>query len=240
MAKIAQIIRQASQQAGIYTAEGDAVPGDIYAPMYQMLVDIVRELNTQNAISFGKATLEISVIGRKITFKPYTDAELAIIAGGGSIDITDRVVDFIPDVAPSLYLRTTPLQMLSYVDILKYNIESAPEYYAFNRLVDSAEMLINANGRNEQFTILYNIPITIDAQPFGDVHIPPTFDRFLIAKLVEAAAGHYQFQETQAIARMRVSDLGAGLATNNTANEPITADRWGALNKFRTRNPGRF
>jgi hypothetical protein len=240
VAKIAHIIRQAAQQTGVYTAEGDAVPGDIYAPMFEMLVDIVRELNTQNAISFGKGMIDLAVSGRKITFKPYTTAEQAIIDGGGSVDITDRVVTITPDIAPAIYLQNNPLLMLSYVEIIKYKSDSSPEFYAFNRLIDSAEILLNAPGGGENFTIAYNIPITIDSEPFGDVQIPPTFDRFLIAKLVEAAAGHYQFQETQAIARMRVSDLGAGLATNNTANAPISADRWGALNRYRTRNPGRF
>lgn len=233
MAKIAYIIREAAQKVGVYTAEGDAVPGDIYLPMYNMLRDIISELNSQNAISFGKELITTTITGDTITFQPYTAAEQAIIDGGGSVDITDRIVTILPDVAPDVYVDSVKCLLLSYSDLLALQNVYMPEWYAFNRKIDKAEILFPTEIKGKSVKILHNIPLRIDDAPYGDVHVPETYVRFVIAKLIASAAQHFQFEETAMMARMQVSDLGAGLATNNMASKPIKANLHTALNKFR-------
>lgn len=232
MANIASIVKKALKDTGIYVSEGDSVPGDYYIPAVEMLRDVISELNTQSAIQFSQSSTIVEVTGNKLTFKKYTEEELAIIAAGGTVDITDRLVDFVPLINPIVYINGSHLDFVSYRDILDCSQAGIVTCYTFNVGKDYSEIIFNGNVSG-LVTILRTVPIEIDDEPFGEVHIPDAFVHFLVTKLAESVAIRYQFSETASIFAQKADRTGNILANNNTSRRPINRNLIAGLNRFR-------
>lgn len=233
MAKIAHIIKKSLKDIGVYVSEGDSVPADLFNPILGLLRDIIAELNSQSAIQFEQSSSIVSVQGSKLTFKLYTEAEQAIIDGGGTVDITDRLVDFVPITNPIVYKDGFHLEFVSYRDLLDRQEVSRATCYAFNIGKDYSEVVFNAPVGGS-ITLLRSVPIQIDKEPYGDVHIPDSYVHYLVTKLSEAAAIHYQFHETASIFAQKSERTGNILA-NNAASRKVVVNRniLTGLNKFR-------
>lgn len=231
MSKIAHIIKKALKDTGIYVSEGDSVPADYYNPTFEMLKDVIAELNTQSAITFSQQNDDIVVEGNKLTFKKYTEAEQAIIDGGGTVDITDRMVDFVPLTNPIVYNKGYHLDFVSYRDLIDRKSDCL-ECYAFNLGTDYSELIFNANVGGD-LSILRNIPIDIDDEPYGDVHVPDAYVHYLVTKLSESVAIRYQFMETASIFAQKGERTGNILAQSNTSKRPVKLNLLAGLNRYR-------
>lgn len=232
MAFTTHIIRKALQNAGIWVSEAEEVPGDYLVPCMGMLQDIVAELNAQSAIVFEQTITETTLVGNSLTFKPYTEAEQLIIDGGGTVDITDRLTDFIPVQAPSgVTVNGVPLRMVSISDMALLDTSSAISAYSFQVSSDSAKMLFDGTGGTLKF--VRNKPISIDDEITGEVHVPPAYDHFLVTKLAEAASLRYQFSESASLFAQKGKAQGNALANNVVSNRPIPHKTAKNLNRFR-------
>lgn len=231
MALIAHIIKKALKDTGIYVSEGDSVPADYFNPTLDMLRDVIAELNTQTAIIFSQQSDTVNVAGDKLTFKVYTEAEQAIIDGGGTVDITDRLVDFVPVTNPIVYLNGYHLDYVSYRDLMDRTGGSA-SCYTFNIGKDYSEIIFNSNVSGE-IKILRNVPIEIDDEPYGEVHVPDSYVHYIVTKLSESVAIRYQFTETASIFAQKGDRTGNILANNNTSRKPVNRNLIAGLNRFR-------
>lgn len=231
MALIASIIKKALKDTGIYLTEGDSIPSDYFNPTLEMLRDVIAELNTQTAIIFSQQSDNVSVTGNKLKFKKYTESEQAIIDGGGTVDITDRLVDFVPLSNPLVYSNGYHLDFVSYRDLLDRSSENCT-CYTFNVGHDFSEIIFNANVAGT-ITILRNVPIEIDNEPYGEVHIPDSYVHYLVTKLAESVAIRYQFTETASIFAQKGERTGNILANNNVNRRPVNINLMAGLNKFR-------
>lgn len=232
MAFTTHIVRKALQNAGIWVSEAEEVPGDYLVPCIGMLQDIIAELNAQSAIVFEQTITETTLVGSSLTFKPYTEAEQLIIDGGGTVDITDRLVDFIPVQAPGgVTVNGNPLRMVSVSDLALLDSTSAISAYAFQVSSDSSKMLFDGEGCTLKF--VRNKPITMDDEITGEVHVPPAYDHFLVTKLAEAASLRYQFSESASLFAQKGKAQGNALANNVVSNRPIPHKTIKNLNRFR-------
>ena len=232
MAFTTHIVRKALQNAGIWVSEAEEVPGDYLVPCFGMLQDITAELNAQSAIVFEQTITETTLVGSSLTFKPYTEAEQLVIDGGGTVDITDRLVDYIPVQAPSgATCNGVPLRMVSVSDLALMDSSSAISAYAFQVSSDSAKMLFDGEGGTLKF--VRNKPISMDEEITGEIHVPPAYDHFLVTKLAEAASLRYQFSESASLFAQKGKALGNALANNAVANRPIPHKTAKNLNRFR-------
>lgn len=231
MAQIAQLIKKALKDTGIFISEGDSIEADYFNPTLEMLRDVVAELNTQTAIIFSQQSDVVKVTGNKLTFKKYTEAEQAIIDGGGTVDITDRLVDFVPLSNPIVYSDGYHLDFVSYRDLLDKSSDTL-SCYTFNVGKDFSEIIFNANVAGS-ITILRNVPIEIDDEPYGEVHIPDSYVHYLVTRLAESVAIRYQFTDTASIFAQKGERTGNILANNNVNRKPVNRNLIAGLNKFR-------
>lgn len=232
MALTSHIIKKALKDTGIYVSEGDSVPGDYYNPCFDLLKDLVSELNSQTAIQFEQQVDNYAMAGYKLTFKEYTEEERAIITSGGTVDITDRFVDFVPITLPKVYINGYHLEHISYRDLLDRLSDSIPEYYAFNIGNDYSELIFNAPVANT-ITLLRNVPIRLDEEPFGNLYVPDAYVHYIVTRLSEMVAIRYQFMETASIFAQKGEKTGNILTNNNASRKPVKRNLVTGLNKFR-------
>lgn len=231
MASITHIIKSALKDAGIYLSEGDSVPADYLNPCFDILKNVINELNAQTSIIFSQKRDDVNVVGDKLTFKKYTEDEQAIIDGGGSVDITDRLIDFVPCTNPVVYYNGYHLNFVSYRDLID-NASSELCAYTFNVDYDSSEIIFNAPVCG-QISILRNVPIEMDEEPFGDLYVPKPYEHYIITKLTEAVALRFQDKEGASIYAQKADKKETTLANNNTSRKPVKMNLMAGLNKFR-------
>lgn len=230
MSQTAQIIKKSLKDVGLIISETETVPGEYYAPAFEILKDLIAELNTQSAIIFSQQSDVVSVGSNKLIFKPLNETEQSIIDGGGTVDLTGRLIDFIPLTNPIVYYKGSVLDYASYRDLLNMPT-SHVMCYAFNIAEDYSEIIFNAPV--DSITLLRNVPIVIDDEPYGDVHIPKAYEHFLITKLSEALAIRYQFAESASMFAQKAERTGNILATNATSRRPVRRNLMAGLNKFK-------
>lgn len=233
MALISHIIKKSLKDVGVYVSEGDSVPADLFNPTLEMLRDLIAELNSQTAIQFEQSNDDTYVQGNKLTFKEYTEAEQAIIDGGGTVDITDRLVDFVPITNPVVFKDGFHLDFVSYRDLLDRRDSTSVSCYAFNLGKDYSELIFNVPVGGT-ISILRSVPIVIDDEPFGEVHIPDAYVHYIVTRLSEMVAIRYQFTETASIFAQKGERTGNILA-NNVASRKVVVKRnlVTGLNRFR-------
>lgn len=234
MAYITHIVRKALQNAGIYVSEGEEVPGDYLNPCIEMLQDIVAELNAQSAIVFEQAIVSRTLHGDTLTFKKYTDEELAVIDGGGTVDITDRIVDYVPVQYPTgLTVDDNKLRFASLSDVSLSQNGSTYTCYAFQTLSNEARVVFDSPLKGATVKFVVNKPIVIDEDLTGELHVPPAYDHMIVTRLAEAASLRYQFTESASLFAQKGKVQSDALANNVTSSRPLKHKTQNNLNRFR-------
>ena len=230
MLLISEIIEEAVKDVGIYKSAGSSVPGKHYNTALRKLRSIISELNLQSDIAFGVEETEANVTGDRIRFKPLTEAEQAIIDGGGTIDTTDRLTDFKPVTAPVIFIDGVQLRLVNYKDIITYRKLNEVSTYAFNVTPTESQVVFPKGGITVR--IVRNIPITIDEDSFGYVHVDPSFKMYLANKLAEELAIEYKFTEELDIYEKKANDSRMKITRSNAQWNPQYHDFWAGINKF--------
>jgi hypothetical protein len=219
MLSTALVIRNAAQDIGLYVSEGDAVPGDIYAKLFECLKQVVAELNTQSAISFGQEIVDVSVDGDKLTF--------SLDPGPDTLEVPP------PVLAPTVFLGGQQLVQLRIEDVLGSDSTTVGSF-AFNILANGdSELIFNKSIDGRTLKVIYRPKITVDEQPYGNISVPSHYQHYLVTKLAEIGARAFQFYETAQELERKANNSGAILGNNNVSHEPINFNLRKALNKFR-------
>lgn len=234
MAYITHIVRKALQNAGIWVSEEEEVPGDYLVPCQGMLQDLVAEMNAQSAIVFEQGIENMSVQGDTLYFRKYTEAEQAIIDGGGTVDITDRIVSYVPVQYPTgVTLDGAKLRFVSISDLAQAQTESTVTCYAFQTMAGEARVLFNAPVNNSTVKFVVNKPIEMDDEITGEIHVPPAYDHLFVTRLAEAASLRYQFTESASLFAQKGRAQANALANNVTSSRPLMHKTAQNLNRFR-------
>ena len=230
MILISEIIEEALKDVGIYKHAGSSPHGKDYNSALRKLRSIINELNLQSDIAFGVEETNADVVGDRLRFKPLTDDEKAIIDGGGTVDLTDRLTDFKPTTAPVVYIDDVQLRLVNYKDLIKYRKLNGANVYAFNVTPTEAQIVFPKGGM--KVTIVRNIPITIDEDNFGYVHVDPSFKMYMANKLAEELAIEYKFMDELSIYEKKASDSRMKITRGNATFNPQYHDFWAGIEKF--------
>ena len=234
MAYITHIVRKALQNAGIYVSEGEEVPGDYLVPCHSMLQDIVAEMNAQSAIVFEQGIVSMVIQGDTLTFKKYTEAEQAIIDGGGTVNLTDRIVDYVPVQYPTgLTVDDNKLRFASLSDVSLSQNGSTYTCYAFQTLSNEARVVFDSPLKGATVKFVINKPIEIDEDLIGEIHVPAAYDHLMVTKLAEAASLRYQFTESASLFAQKGKVQSDALANNVTSSRPLKHKTQNNFNRFR-------
>lgn len=234
MAFITHIVRKALQNAGIWVSEEEAVPGDYLVPCQGMLQDIVAEMNAQSAIVFEQGIENLPVQGDTLYFREYSEAEQAVIDGGGTVDITDRIVSYVPVQYPTgVTLNGDKLRFVSISDLAQAQGDSTATCYSFQKLAGESRVLFNAPVNNATVKFVVNRPIKMDDEPTGELHVPPAYDHLFVTRLAEAASLRYQFTESASLFAQKGRAQADALANNVTSSRPLKHKTQNNLNRFR-------
>lgn len=230
MLLISEIIEEAVKDVGIYKSAGSSVPGKHYNTALRKLRSIIGELNLQSDIAFGVEETELALVGDRVRFKPLTEAEQAIIDAGGTVDLTDRLTDFKPLTAPVLFIDDVQLRLVNYKDIITYRKLNDVSTYAFNVTPTESQAVLPKGGVTVR--IVRNIPITIDEDSFGYVHVDPSFKMYIANKLAEELAIEYKMLDELQMYEKKASDSRMKITRSNAQWNPQYHDFWTGINKF--------
>ena len=102
--------------------------------------------------------------------------------------------------------------------------------YAFNVTPTESQAVLPKSGVTVR--IVRNIPITIDEDSFGYVHVDPSFKMYIANKLAEELAIEYKFTEELEIYEKKASDSRMKITRSNAQWNPQYHDFWAGINKF--------
>ena len=230
MILISEIVEEALKDVGIYKQAGASPHGKHYNSALRKLRSIINELNLQSDIAFGVEETNVDVVGDRLRFKPLTEDEQAIIDGGGTIDLTDRLTDFKPTTAPIVYIDGAQLRLVNYKDLIMYRKLNGVNVYAFNVTPTESQIVFPKGGI--KVTIVRNIPITIDDDNFGYVHVDPSFKMYMANKLAEELAIEYKFMDELSVYEKKANDSRMKITRGNATFNPQYHDFWAGIEKF--------
>ena len=104
--------------------------------------------------------------------------------------------------------------------------------YAFNVAADYSEVIFNTNVAGT-LNILRTVPIRMDDDSYGNIHVPEPYNHFIITKLAESLAVRFKFMENASVFAQKSARMGEVLANNNTSRRPIKQNLLVGLSKFR-------
>lgn len=207
-----QIVHRAAEAVGLKDFNSEGMEGDDFRKVFLALQDAIRSLNGDPSLIFGAQKLNVSVSGDTLTFKPYSKEELAVIAGGGAVDITDRVVDARPTVAPAVYIGESRCQNVDPLELPRYGDRYT---YAWNPDWDQDQILFAAPV-NGDVCVAYRKPVPIPAAPNEEVKVPERFHEYLILTLAVSLATKLGLTESlQPLMRSLALETSRVTASNN-------------------------
>lgn len=211
------IVNRASEALGLKDFNSESMEADDFRKVFLSLQDSIRSMNADPSLTFGTQTLTNFVSGSVLTFKPYTTAELAIIAGGGTVDITDRVVSVRPTVAPSVFISgsrlTTvdPIDLPSYCD--KYTCSWNPDW--------DQDQVLFGSAVSETVTFQFRKPIPIPATPTEEVKVPDRFHEYLVLNLAVGIAPKLGLTESVQMLNNLLQKETLRVTANNNYSRPV-------------------
>lgn len=213
----AYIVNRASEALGLKDFNSESMEADDFRKVFLALQDSIRSMNADPSLTFGTQTLTNFVSGSVLTFKPYTAAELAVIAGGGTVDITDRVVTVRPTVAPSVFISgsrlTTvdPIELPSYSD--RYTCSWNPDW-------DQDQVLFGAPV-SDTVTFQFRKPIPIPTTPTEEVKVPERFHEYLVLNLAVNIAPKLGLTESVQMLSQLLQKETLRVTANNNYSRPV-------------------
>ena len=217
MKTYAYIVHRASEAIGLKDFNSESMEADDFRKIFLTLQDVIRSMNSDPNLTFGLTSQKKVVSGDSLVFKPYTEAEQTIIAGGGAIDITDRIVDFRPTVAPVVYINGQRLQMVDVIDI--------PEYCekwtcAWNPSWDQ-DALLFGDKVGDEVTIQARTPIEIPSTPTAYVKVPERYFEYMILSLAVSAGAKLGLIESLTVLKGSLALETQRINKNNTYHRPV-------------------
>ena len=207
-----QIVHRAAEATGLKDFNSEGMEGDDFRKVFLALQDAIRSLNGDPSLTFGTQKISTPVHGDTLTFKPYTKEELAVIAGGGTVDITDRVVDARPTVAPAVYVGGSRCQSVDPLELPRYGDRFT---YAWSPDWDQDQLLFGAAVGGEVL-IVHRKPVPVPSAPNEEVRVPERFHEYLILTLAVAMATKLGLTESlQPLMRSLAVETSRVTASNN-------------------------
>ena len=223
------IVLRSSEAVGLKDFNSESMQGDDFRKAFLALQDCIRSINCDPAIMFGVSSFPVRVSGSVLTFRPYTDEEKAIIDGGGSVDITDRVVDIRPTMPPSVYVGGSRISM---VDPMDLPLHMSSEYCAWFQDWDEDRIVFGANV-GDVVTIQARKPVVVPKPPTEEVQVPERFYDYLILSLAVALAVKLGSLETLAALKESLAREIVRVTGNNNYSRPILLDT--SMSRFGSR-----
>lgn len=214
------IVLRAAEAVGLKDFNGEAMEGDDFRKVFLALQDCMRSLNSDPAVLFGVSSVSARVNGSVLTFKPYTDAEQAIIDGGGSVDITDRVVTVRPTIAPAVYIGGSRISM---VDPLDLPLHCSSDSCAWEQDWDEDRLVFGANV-GDVVTMQMRKPVHVPAAPTEEIQVPERFYDYITLSLAVALAVKIGSVETLAALKESLARETVRITGNNNYTRPILLD----------------
>ena len=180
-----ELVHRVAEAIGLKSFHSDTMDADYFRRVFIVAQDVIRTLNQQPDVNFGNDLRDFSVSGKAITFKPYTVAEQSIIDGGGTVDITDRIVDVRPTSCPVIHLDGCKLGMVDASELAAY----AGDRTAFAWLPFAGYDVIRfGDSMNATVSLTIKLPITIPTLPTDVIGAPERYHEFIISTIAQRVA----------------------------------------------------
>lgn len=213
---ISYIVHRASEMCGLKEFYSDSMDGDDFRKVFLMAQDAIRTLNQQSDITFAYTIVNVQVTGTSLVFKPYTAEEQAIIDGGGTVDISNRVVSIRPVICPAVYINDTKLSMVEVIDLPKYRDKYT---CAWNPDWDQDTIMFGSSV-NGEVSVNVRKPITVPVLPNDNLEVPERFNDFIICTLAYNLACVLTIMESIPIIRANLATARRAITGNNTYHRP--------------------
>lgn len=227
MAYWSYIVHRASEAVGLKDFNSESMEGDDFRKVFIALQDVVRSLNSNQSYLFGITTVSKVVSSDALTFMPYNAAERAIIAGGGTVDITDRIVDVRPTVCPMAYINEARVQVVDALDLPmfadRYTCAWEPDH-------DRDVLRFGKALGGDTVTLRIRKPIPVPERPNDVAQVPERFIELLVLSLAVSIATKLGMVETLgALKESLLSEIGR-VTKNNLYSRPVVLDS--CMNRF--------
>lgn len=217
---VSYIIHRASEMVGLKNFESDTMDDDNFRKVFYMVCDAIRGVNQQDSIAFSNVTIDKQVTGDTLIFQPYTEAEQSIIDGGGTVDITNRIVDIRPTIAPVLYRGSDKLTYVDYLDLPSY---SDGYFCSWNPDWDK-DIVKFGNTINSIITCQIRKPVKIPTLPSQYIEIPERMNDYLICLVAYNIASVLGMTETLPIIKANLDSAKKLVTVNNRSTRPVYLD----------------
>lgn len=213
----AYIVHRASEAVGLKDFNSESMEADDFRKVFLALQDSIRSLNSDPAILFGTVNKTVHVSGSSLSFKPYTPDELAIIAGGGTIDITDRVVDIRPTIAPMPFISGSRLSMVDPLELPQYS-----DKYTCAWFPDwDEDKLEFGDVVGADVTLQIRKPVPVPVTPTEEVKIPERFHEYLVLSLAVNVGTKLGLTESLVILKQSLAAELVRVTASNNYSRPI-------------------
>ena len=223
------VVERASEAVGLKDFNSEGMEGDDFRKVFLALQDAIRSLNSDPALMFGTATVSLHVTSDAILFKPLTDEERAIIDGGGSVSLTDRVIDLRPTVAPMAYINGTRASMVDPLDLPQFQ-----DRYTCAWLPDwDKDVLQFGASVGDLVRLQVRKPVPIPSRPDEQIKIPERFHEYLILTLAVGIGTKLGLAETLVSLKQSLAQELTRVTANNNYSRPVYLDS--SMNRFNNR-----
>ncbi len=223
---VSYIIHRAAEMVGLKDFASDAMDGDDFRKVFLMTQDAIRNLNQQTDVVFAYTTVSKTVNGTELVFKPYTEAEQAIIDGGGTVDITNRIVTIRPVVCPAIYRGNEQLSIVDMLDLPKYCDGFT---CAWNPDWDQ-DTIMFGKSINAEVTAHIRKPITVPTMPSDTLEMPERYNDYIICLIAYNIASTLAMVETLPIVKANLDTAKKLITRNNNYHRPMYVNT--IMNRF--------
>lgn len=213
----AYIVNRASEALGLKDFNSESMEADDFRKVFLSLQDSIRSMNADPSLTFGTQTISNFVSGSVLTFKPYTAAEQAIIDGGGTVDITDRIVTVRPTVAPSVFISGSRLTTIDPIELPSYSDRYT---CAWNPDWDQDQVLFGAPV-SDTVTFQFREPIPIPSTSTEVVKVPERFHDYLVLSLAVGVAPRLGLTESVQMLNSLLQKETARVTANTNYSRPV-------------------
>ena len=223
---VSYIIHRASEMVSLKDFASDTMDGDDFRKVFLMTQDAIRNLNQQTDVVFAYTSVVKQINGTELVFKPYTEDEQAIIDGGGTVDISNRIVTIRPVVCPAIYRGSEKLSIVEALDLPKY---ADGFTCAWNPDWDQDTIMFGKSISTE-ITVHIRKPITVPTIPSDELELPERYYDYIICLIAYNIASSLAMVETIPIVKANLDTARKLITRNNNYHRPVYLDT--LMNRF--------